>query len=270
MELNKDIAKYYNEGKEQDRLENPLNKFEKIRTLDILERYLPNEKLTIADIGGGAGVYSFILSELGHDVHLLDIVPLHVEQATELNEKSDYPLKSISVGDARKIPFSDNFADAVLLFGPMYHLTEKQDRLQALKECYRILKPGGLLFSAGISKYASLLDGFDTKNILDEEFQKIVNDDLKMGQHRNPTYHEHYFTTAYFHDPNELIIEHLDSGFEQVELLAIEGPLGLLNSITEFLESEEKLKILLDYSRKIEKEINLIGSSSHIMVIGKK
>ena len=269
-DFNKEIADYYNKGAEKGRLDNETNQLEKIRTLDIFKRYIPKSAKIVVDVGGGAGVYSFVLSEQGFNVHLIDAIPLHIEQAKEINKNHNHPLESIVVGDARNLQFTDSFADIVLLLGPMYHLTEKKDRLKSLSESYRILKPGGIIFTAGISKYASLLDGFDRKFILDEEFRKIVNEDLKTSQHKNPTNKEHYFTTAFFHDPNELLIEHVEVGFNDLELLAVEGPLGLLGNITEYLTDEEKINILLEYTRKIEKETSLIGASSHILVIAKK
>lgn len=269
MEIDENIIDYYNKGNEKNRLDDH-NSLERIRTLDILSRYLPKTNATIVDIGGGAGIYSFILSAQGYNVHLLDAITLHIEQATELNNSAVHKLKSIRVGDAKKVPFNDNFADIVLFFGPLYHLTNKKDRIQALQEAYRILKPGGKIFSVGITKFASLLDGFANKFILDPIFQQIVMADLKNGQHRNPSNVEHYFTTAYFHDPNELLIEHVDTGFNELKLIAIEGPFGHINSINEFLKQSDQLKLFLEFSRKIEKEMTLMGSSSHIMVIAEK
>lgn len=270
MPLDKNILDYYNKGIEKDRLTIASNVLEKLRTLDILERYIPETAKIVVDVGGGAGVYSFILSNQNLEVHLIDATPLHVTQALEINKTHNHPLASITVGDAREIKLGDNYADVILLFGPLYHLTDKKDRIKTLTEVYRILKPGGILFSTGISKFASLLDGFNRKFILHEDFQKIVAEDLKTGQHRNPTNQEHYFTTSYFHEPNDLLIEHVESGFEDLELLAIEGPLGLLGNVEEYLSNQDHLKIILDYTRKIEKETSLIGSSSHIMVIARK
>ena len=269
MDIDQSIIDYYNKGKEKDRLLTE-SSLERIRTLDILSRYLSNTNAILLDIGGGAGFYSFALSEKGFKVHLLDAVSLHIDQANKSNENSEFPLESIKIGDARSLPYEDGFADVVLCFGPLYHITDKNDRIKVLVEIFRVLKPNGIIFSVGISKFASFLDGFERKFIFDEKFRKIVLNDLKTGQHRNPDNIEHYFTTAYFHDPNELLIEHIEAGFNDLELLAIEGPIGLMSTIPEFLESEEGIKIVLEFSRKIEKEQTLMGASSHIMVIAKK
>jgi ubiquinone/menaquinone biosynthesis C-methylase UbiE len=111
----------------------------------------------ILDIGG-TGVCSFWLAEAGYSVHLGDPTDVQIEAANRINFESANPLASCRVGDARTLDFGDATADAILLLGPLYHLTESQGRLRALAETARVLKPGGLLFAAAISRFASVLD----------------------------------------------------------------------------------------------------------------
>src|SRR5262249_31913758 len=114
---------------------------------------------------------------------------------------------------------------AVLLLGPLYHLPEREERLRAWREARRVLRPGRSVFAAGISRFASLLDGLRTGRVFDDPaFAAIVERDLADGQHRNETGELRYFTTAYFHEPDELAEEGEEAGFEGVALHAIEGP----------------------------------------------
>lgn len=270
MKLSEEILQYYNKGLEKSRLDQDgFLDIEKIRTLDILYRNLPKSPAVILDIGGASGAYAFILADKGYKVHLFDIVKLHINQAKKINETSEKPLVSIEIGDARDIQREDNFADAILLLGPLYHLTEEEDRLKALKEAYRLLKPGGSVFSAGISRFASLFNGFEREFILDKNFVPIVEQDLKNGQHRNPTNKDYYFTTSFFHHPDELRDEHKKAGFHSIELFTVEGPMRMICNIQEYLKPE-KIKLFLKYARKIEKEPSLIGSTGHLLAIGKK
>src|SRR5262249_17390130 len=140
--INSEILNYYNEGKEEHRLTSSLGRLEWIRTWEILKRFLPAAPARIVDIGGGTGVYALPLAKLGYRVHLLDPVPLHIERATALSKQSKTPLESISVGDARNPGLPDATFDAALLFGPLYHLTERRDRIDALAEARRVLVPG--------------------------------------------------------------------------------------------------------------------------------
>src|ERR1051326_3221267 len=81
------------------------------------------------------------------------------------------------------------------------------------------------LFHHGIfSSFASALDGLVSGYLNDPEFVRIVQQDLVDGQHRNPTNHPAYFTTAFFHHPDELAAEVAEAGFTLEALLAVEGP----------------------------------------------
>ena len=133
-------------------------------------------------------------------------------------------LASAQVADARSLPFADASADAVLMLGPLYHLTEREDRLRALGEALRVLRPGGVVFAAAISRFASLVDGLRGSLFDDPAFASVVERDLAYGQHRNDTGDARYFTTAFFHHPAELAEEIAGSGLTLVDLFAVEGP----------------------------------------------
>src|SRR5580698_598596 len=81
--LEQQILRYYESGQEADRLESPFFRWEKVRTMDLLDRFLPCAPALILDVGGGAGAYAFPLAERGYVVDLVDPVPLHVEQAKQ-------------------------------------------------------------------------------------------------------------------------------------------------------------------------------------------
>jgi len=202
-------------------------------------------------------------------VHLVDPVALHVTQAWELSEaQPEHRLASVSVGDARQLEQEEGSADVVLMLGPLYHLTSRQDRLAALGEAKRVLKKGGCFFAAAISRYASLLDGLRGPVFADPEFERIVRADLHDGQHRNDTGKIEYFTTAFFHTPDELAKELATAGFA-AELLGLEGPATLLANF-DAVWSERALRTkLLDLLRLIEREPSLLGLSSHILAVAR-
>jgi SAM-dependent methyltransferase len=219
---------YYAKGAEGGRLFRGHGTIELARTQEIILRHLPPPPRIVLDVGGGPGVYACWLAARGYRVTLIDAARLHIEQALAASAgQPTHPLAGCRLGDARRIDEDDASADAVLLLGPLYHLTERRDRLQALSEAHRVLEPGGLLFAAAVGRYASLLSGVAENLLADPDFAAIVARDLRDGQHRNPTDKE-YFTTAYFHHPEELEAEVRESGFDLVELLGVEGPGWLL------------------------------------------
>ena len=174
-----------------------------VRTQEIITRYLPAPPAVVLDIGGGSGPYACWLAKAGYEVHLVDPVDLHIEQAKEAsNQQPEHPIASISLGDARALRFSSMSADAVLLLGPLYHLIDESERLLALSEAYRVLRNGGVMVAAGISRFASLLDSFFQDRFANPVLRNIVQEDLETGYHRpTPTDNPTYFTDAYLHRP---------------------------------------------------------------------
>ena len=248
--LDQQILRYYQSGQEAERLQNPFSRWEKARTLDLLDRFLPRAPAVILDVGGAAGAYAFPLAERGYIVDLVDPVPLHVEQAKQKAAMGQCVLRNYQVGDARAIPCDDGAADAVLFFGPLYYLTASHDRHKAISEARRVLRAGGVLLAVAISRFASALDGIGRGLIRDPDFVRIVEQDLKTGQHRNETGILDYFTTAFFHHPDQLEIELIKGGFPNARLYAIEGPFWTVPES----ETAEEQDELMEAVRTLENE----------------
>ncbi|HYX50859.1 MAG TPA: class I SAM-dependent methyltransferase, partial [Ktedonobacteraceae bacterium] len=236
-----EFFEHYASGYEAQRLQSGSSQIELARTQELVMRYMPPPPAVIFDVGGGPGVYACWLAKQGYEVHLIDVNPLHVELARKASEaQSDAPLASIEVGDARNLLRPDASVDMVLMFGPLYHLTERVDRLAALLEAHRVLRSGGLLLAVGISRFTSALDGIRQGFFDDPVFTQIVEQDLVDGQHRNPTNNPNYFTTAFFHHPKELQAEVEESGFLYETTLPVEGPLWLSNDVVTKFSDQKK------------------------------
>jgi ubiquinone/menaquinone biosynthesis C-methylase UbiE len=262
-----EIESHYQQTRESERLSGGRGELERLRTQSILARNLPPAPAVVVDVGGAAGVYAFPLAKQGYEVHLIDPVELHLNQARTHALSTGVPLKSIARGDARRLDMPSAVADAVLLLGPLYHLVERADRLQALRESYRILKPGGILFAAAISRFASLIDGFASGFFGDSEFRAIVAADIHSGQHRNPTSSPFYFTTAYLHRPEDLAEEVRNGGFDAVETLAIEGPTWSAANFPDAWNEPVQRQSLMEFLSLIEREPSVKGASAHLMAI---
>jgi len=259
-----DIARYYEAGLEAGRLFAGAGILERARTEDVVERHLPRPPARLLDVGGATGVYARWLTEVGYEVHLVDPVPRHVDEA---RRHSGPPLASARVGDARALAEMDASADGVLLLGPLYHLTAREDRVRALAEARRVLRPGGVVVAAAISRHASLLDGFMRGLIDDPEFVRIVERDLAEGQHRNPTDRLEYFTTAVFHEPSGLREEAAKAGLEVEKVVAVEGPGWLMPDLAGRWADEGKRRQLLDLLRRIETDPAVLSMTGHLLVI---
>jgi ubiquinone/menaquinone biosynthesis C-methylase UbiE len=266
-----EVDSHYAGGVERDRLARGVGRLELARTQEILRRYLPPPPAVIADVGGGPGRYACWLAGLGYEVHLTDPVPLHVTQAGDASRaQPGRPVASLTVGDARSLARPDGGTDAVLLLGPLYHLTDRADRVAALGEARRVLRPGGVLVAAAISRFASALDGLRSGYLVDPAFAAIVERDLADGQHRNPTNHPAYFTTAFFHHPDELRREVTDAGLVLEHLLGVEGPAWLLQDFDAHWGDAGRRERLLGVVRRLEADPTVLGASAHLLVVARK
>jgi ubiquinone/menaquinone biosynthesis C-methylase UbiE len=259
-----EIAVYYGRGEEELRL--ATDRLELVRTQELLTRHLPAPPATVLDAGGGPGAYASWLTGLGYEVHLLDPIALHVEQALVQHP----PPATAVVGDARELPFADAAFDAVLLLGPLYHLQERTDRLRALVEARRVLRAGGLLAAAAISRFASTIDGLLRGRFADPAFEQVVERGLRDGRHLNPDRHPGWFTTAYFHLPGDLEAEVREAGFDLVGLLAVEGPGEAVPDLAEWLDDPARRDALLRAIRRVEAEPTMLGSSPHLLALARR
>jgi ubiquinone/menaquinone biosynthesis C-methylase UbiE len=264
------IAAHYELGLERDRLFREGDpRLELTRTLELLDRYLPSAPARLLDVGGGPGAYASIWARRGYDVHLYDVLDLHVRQAQQAADAQPGHPFTAQVADARSIPEQDASADAVVLLGPLYHLTEPGQRATALLEAWRVLKPGGVVAAVGISRFAALLDGLWKGWLSDPLFRAIAERDLVDGQHRNPdsVRYPQWFTTAYFHRPEELVEEVSRAGFDSVSLFGVEGPGCLMQ---EYWADPDRREQMLFAARAVESEPSLSGLSSHMLAVGTK
>jgi ubiquinone/menaquinone biosynthesis C-methylase UbiE len=259
------IESHYGIGYERARLlPGGAPALEFVRSLELLDRLLPAPPARVLDVGGGPGTYAAPLARRGYRVHLVDAMPLHVEQAREVASSGPAAAFTAVLGDARDLPEPDGSQDAVLLFGPLYHLTQAQDRRQALAEARRVLRPGGRLMAVAISRFASLLEGVYQDRLDDPQFRRIVDRDLSDGQHRNPdpVGRPEWFTTAYFHTPDGLAGEVERAGFTGTALYGVEGPCWPLRQ--EWADPRRREQILRA-ARAVETQPSVLGFSMHVI-----
>jgi len=262
------IQAFYDGGDELERL-STWGWFEFARTKELLLRPLPRAPARVLDVGGGPGAYAVWLAELGYDVHLVDPVPLHVDRASAASGAAKRPFTAAE-GDASSLGERSGSVDVVLLLGPLYHLVQREDRLAALGEARRVLRDGGMVAAAAISRFASIVDGLARGLLLHEEFRAIVEKDLRSGEHRNPTMLPRAFTTSFFHRPEELRDEVAEASFELDVLYAVEGPAGWYAPAEPPPAGSADEERLLWVARQLEQAPPLLGASAHLLAVARK
>ena len=247
---------------EQARLTGAAGRLELIRTTEIISRHLPPAPAVVADVGGGPGRYSVWLAEAGYRVHHRDIVPLHVEQATAATRH--LPLVDTAVADAGALDLADGSVDAVLLLGPLYHLPRRADRIAALVEARRVVRPGGPVFVATISRWAARLHAVLAERIYDRIPGAL--DALRTSERTGvlqPLFEGGF--TGNTHRPGQLRAEIAAAGLKCIDLVSVEGPAALLSDLGERLDDAVDAAVVLDIVRAVERIPEVIGVGPHLL-----
>jgi SAM-dependent methyltransferase len=254
-----DLQAFYELDLEEGRLLAGEGRLEHERTMRLLARFVaPGSR--IADVGGGTGRYAEWAAGHGCEVELLDPVPLHVERARARG-------LSAQVGDARELPWADGSFDAVLLLGPLYHLGERDDRLRALREAVRVVRPGGTVAAAAISRLAPILGQIRRGTIFDDTFANAW-DETAGGRRVAPERRRGPFPDAWFHLPEELRGELAEAGLDVRGVFGLEGPGWLANDLGELLDDPAARARLLEVAERFEDDPNVLGLSPHLLAVG--
>ncbi|NEC89882.1 class I SAM-dependent methyltransferase [Streptomyces sp. SID12501] len=256
-----EILAYYARGKEDARIRRGSGRLEFWRTQDVLRRLLPAAPARVLDVGGGSGVHAEWLARDGYEVELVDPVPLHLEQAGRL------PGVTVRLGDARELPADDASRDVVLILGPLYHLPERPDRLRALGEALRVVRPGGLVVAATINRHAALHDLLRKERYFDQAHRARTDEVSTTGRHGADG---GLFTTAYFAEPTEVPAEFSEAGLVLEGQYGLEGVAWLMGGVEQWLDDPERREAVMSATRRIESEQALLGASGHVLTAGRR
>jgi len=259
------LRAYYERGMERERLSDGRGDLEFSRTAEIVLRRLPAAPAVVADIGGGPGRYALWLASLGYRVEHRDLMPLHVEQL--MADAAEMPGIHSAVGDVRDLDLPGASVDAVVLLGPLYHLTDRAERVRALRECARIVRPGGAVFAAAITRWAARIDGMlrERLYLTTPAVTDLIDEVDRTGM--LPPLQEGGFT-AFCHRPAELREEMAEAGLTVMDLVSVEGPAYILGDLDARMADPVDRSVVLGVARAIERIPELIGFGPHLIATG--
>lgn len=271
----------YNAGIERHRLRTGIGIIEFERTKEILLEKLPKPPARIYDIGGGYGEYAWWLASFGYEVYLFDISETNIKMSEELT--TEYPnvhLASATVCDARSIPMPNKSADAILFLGPLYAITEYEERIMAIKECHRLLKDDGILFTAALTPYGGLLHRItiyhnceDRKafELDDPDVISMFDRALTDGCYINPERKiAKGLGSSHFHTAKALKEELLCGGFKTETVHGVMGGAWLAPNLDKLLENKETREVLMRTVRMLDEHEEIIGLSGHLLAVSRK
>ena len=238
-------------------------------TLRAMKHYLPLPPAQILDCGGGPGRYAIELTKQGYAVTLFDLSRVNLSYARTMAHAAGVALAAYEHGTAADLArFVDNTFDAILLLGPLYHLTDPNDRAAALSGAYRALKPKGLLVAAFISYYAGLR--FLAKQ--DPEFLVRAKERLAAFWQTGsfpPDRGDGTEFVAHFSPPAEVrpLVE--KAGFTVKTVLGVEGLASMIDEKLNALEGEA-WDAWVELNYRVATDPSLHGGCEHLLCIAEK
>ena len=234
-----ELIRYYNKFNEEKRLNTRHGQVELQTSLKYINKYLKQmNNPTIIDIGAGSGRYSEILANNGYQVTAVELIKHNVRKIEALK-------KNIKVYQGNAInlkKFQDESFDLTLLFGPMYHLISKQEKLTALNEAKRITKKGGIIFVAYcMNDYAIITHGFKDNNIIECIKDNQLDDDFHCLSKENDLY-----SMVRLEDINEL---NSLANLKRLKIIATDGAANYMRDTLNKMD-ENTFKTYLDFHFK--------------------
>lgn len=212
----------------------------------------------ILDLGAGTGRYAISLAHEGFDVTAVELVKKNLDV---MNSKHEHI--KIWPGNALDLHFlEDETFDITIIFGPLYHLQTKEEKLKALSEARRVTKKGGIIFAAYImNEYSILMYAFLKHKIKD----CIKNQTITKDFHAL-TSEKDLYSYLRLEDINEL--QKL-SGLKRLEMFAQDGPSDYMRQMLNSLD-EEEFSLFLKYHLATCSRPELLGASSHVVDVLQK
>lgn len=224
METNLDkIRAYYASFDEWARLDAPEGARELTRALEILaDQLAPGAR--VLDLGGGPGRYAIELARRGHRVVLADLSPELLEVARQRVAAAGLPgVESFDVVDAADLGrYADGSFDAVIAFGPFYHLVGDAERRRAAAEIHRVLVSHGQAFIAFIPRFSGLIALIDRAASKPVQVpDAVLRTAADTGVFSNPT--TSGFQEGYYPLPGEIEQLFVASGFRFEDMLSLKS-----------------------------------------------
>ena len=256
--MSTELEKYYNKFCEEKRLTRRHGYVEYVTSMKYIHEYLPQgkkETIKILDVGAGTGRYSVQLAGEGYDVTAVELVKYNL--GILKSKKSG--VKAYQGNALNLSRFEADQFDMVLVFGPMYHLYTKEDKVKALKEAKRVVKPGGIILVAYcMNEYCVLTYAFKQNHIKECLENGKLSEDFHCIQSM-----EDLYDYVRLDDINKL---NAAAGVERLQIISADGPADYMRQVLNAMD-DETFKTFIDYHLATCERPELVGAGAHTLDI---
>jgi len=256
------IEDFYGKYNEEKRLLRPYGRVEYITTMKYIHDAIGDRKgLSIIDVGAATGRYAIPLAEEGHEVTAVDLVNYNLGILRQKAERAgirNITAKRANALDLRRFP-ADHY-DIVLFLGPMYHLFTEEEKIRALSEAARILKPGGTLFAAYImNEFGVILRGFREGQVMEA---------LKDGKLDPTDFHIHNTIEDLFSFDRTEDMERyrIAAGLARIRTISADGPTNYMREEVTAMDGETFDAFVRFHLATCERP-DLLGAGNHCVDI---
>ncbi|MGB8983130.1 MAG: class I SAM-dependent methyltransferase [Anaerolineales bacterium] len=262
-----DIAAFYDRETEREHCRLDRHQLEHELTWRYLDQYLPAQG-SILEIGAATGRYTLELAKRGYRVTAVDLSAANVEAGRKAIAAAglEKQVRFIAADGRDLHDVTERGFEAALLMGPLYHLVDESDRKAALREAFDRLRPGGILFSAFISRFGIMGDMLKNVPGWIEE-RADVQSVLEKG--RDPEDYPRGGFRGYFARASEIAPLHEAVGFETLKVAGVEPAIAADDESYNRLEGQQR-RLWLDLLYQISVESSIVGASRHLLYVGRK
>ncbi len=232
-------------------------------SLRALETWLPPPPARLLDCGGGPGRYAVELARRGYRVTLFDLSEGNLALARVKAAEAGVALEAVEQGTALDLSrYPEGAFDAVLLMGPLYHLLARADRVQAVCEATRVLKPGGPLFASFIPRFAAhryFAANDPERPLHDSHFAGIERDGHEGAREQG--------FVAYYTHPDEVAPLLEEAGLTCEAILGVEGILSRIEQMGINDLDGAAWDYWCDYTWRIARDPSIRGAADHLLAV---
>ncbi len=249
------VQEIYKRSDEESRLtKSKAAQIEFLTNAHYIEKYVkPGAK--ILDVGAGTGEYSFYFARKGYKVSAVELADANIDVFRQKMKDSD--VIELVQGNALDLSqYEEHSFDAVLLFGPLYHLHSDEKKKQCIREAKRVCKPEGKIFFAFISNDIVILT-----------MQQEYPDYLVKGAYDKDTFrlHDEPFVFHTVDRCRELLRE---CGIEIVHEVASDGVSELMKDLINRMD-EASYQQYIRYHFYLCEKRECLGMSNHLLFVGR-